>query len=150
MVEASRGFAPRNAAAFSDPRSRIHVDDAKTFFSTHNRRYDVIVSEPSNPWVSGVSSLFSVEFYRVARRHLAPDGIIVQWLQLYEFDIPLLASVMRALGEVFPDYVIYAADDNDLLVVAGPPRVLAQPLADVFQEEGLRRELNAVELRAIV
>lgn len=149
MVEASRGFAPRNAAAFSDPRSRIHVDDAKTFFSTHNRRYDVIVSEPSNPWVSGVSSLFSVEFYRVARRHLAPDGIIVQWLQLYEFDIPLLASVMRALGEVFPDYVIYAADDNDLLVVAGPPRVLAQPLADVFQEEGLRRELNAVELRAI-
>ena len=149
MVEASRGFAPRNAAAFNDSRSRIHIDDAKTFFSTHNRRYDVIVSEPSNPWVSGVSSLFSVEFYRVARRHLAPDGVIVQWLQLYEFDLPLLASVMRALGEVFPDYVIYAADDNDLLVVAGPPRVLARPLADVFSEEGVRRELNAVEVRSI-
>jgi spermidine synthase len=149
MVEASRGFAPRNAAAFSDPRSHIHIDDAKTFFSTHNRRYDVIISEPSNPWVSGVSSLFSVEFYRVAKRHLTPDGIIVQWLQLYEFDLPLLASVMRALGEVFPDYVIYAADDNDVLVVAGPPQVLAQPLADVFREDGVRRELNAVEVRAI-
>jgi spermidine synthase len=149
MVEASRGFAPRNAAAFNDPRSRIHIDDAKTFFSTHNRRYDVIISEPSNPWVSGVSSLFSVEFYRVAQRHLMPDGIIVQWLQLYEFDIALLASVMRALGEVFPDYVIYAADDNDLLVVAGPSRVLAQPLADVFQEEGIRRALHAAEVRTI-
>lgn len=149
MVEASRGFAPRNAATFSDPRSRIHIDDAKTFFSTHNRRYDVIISEPSNPWVSGVSSLFSVEFYRVAQRYLADDGIIVQWLQLYEFDLPLLASVMRALGEVFPDYVIYAADDNDLLVVAGPAHVLARPLADVFREDGVRRELNAVAVRSI-
>ncbi len=149
MVEASRGFAPRNANAFSDPRSRIRIDDAKTFFSTHDRRYDVIVSEPSNPWVSGVASLFSVEFYRVARRHLARDGIIVQWLQLYEFDLPLLASVMRALGDVFPDYVIYAADDNDLLVVAGPPHVLARPLADIFEEQGLQHALEAVEVRAI-
>lgn len=149
MVEASRGFAPRNAAAFNDRRSRIHIDDAKTFFSTYNRRYDVIISEPSNPWVSGVSSLFSVEFYRTARRHLAPEGIIVQWLQLYEFDTALLASVMRALGEVFPDYVIYAADDNDLLVVAGPARVLARPLADVFRQEGVRRELLAVGVHAM-
>jgi len=149
MVEASRGFAPRNATAFSDRRSRIYADDAKTFFSTRNRQYDLIISEPSNPWVSGVASLFSVEFYRVARRHLAPDGVLVQWLQLYEFDITLLASVMRALGEVFPDYVVYAADDNDLLVAAGPASLLSQRLADVFGEEGLRRELTAVEVRAI-
>jgi len=149
MVEASRGFAPRNAGAFSDPRSRIYIDDAKTFFSTHNRRYDVIVSEPSNPWVSGVASLFSVEFYRIARRHLAPEGILVQWLQLYEFDMALLASVMRALGEVFPDYVVYAADDNDLLVVAGPPEVLSRRLADVFENEALRQQLAAVEVRGI-
>ena len=149
MVEASRGFAPRNAAAFSDPRSRIYIDDAKTFFSTHNYRYDVIVSEPSNPWVSGVASLFSVEFYRAARRHLAAGGILVQWLQLYEFDVALLASVMRALGEVFPDYVIYAADDNDLLVVAGPPEVLSRRLADVFGTEALQQQLAAVEVRSI-
>ena len=149
MLEASRGFAPRNASAFDDPRSRLYVDDAKTFFSTQNRRYDLIVSEPSNPWVSGVASLFSVEFYRAARRHLAPDGVLVQWLQLYEFDVELLASVMRALGEVFPDYVVYAADDNDLLVAAGPPSVLSRELADVFREEGLRRELLAVEVRTI-
>lgn len=62
MAEASRLFAPVNASTFADPRSNIVFDDAKTYFSTHNRRYDFIVSEPSNPWVSGVFSLFTVEF----------------------------------------------------------------------------------------
>ncbi|MBV9191048.1 MAG: spermidine synthase, partial [Betaproteobacteria bacterium] len=61
MAEASRGFAPRNGAAFADPRGRIVIDDAKSFFSMQGRRYDVVISEPSNPWVSGVSSLFTRE-----------------------------------------------------------------------------------------
>jgi spermidine synthase len=62
MAEAARGFEPRNEAAFLDPRGKIWIDDAKTFFATHNRRYDILISEPSNPWVSGVSSLFTREF----------------------------------------------------------------------------------------
>ena len=67
MAEASRGFLPRNSAAFADPRGAILIDDAKSFFSTRNRRYDLIISEPSNPWVSGVSGLFTREFYRRMR-----------------------------------------------------------------------------------
>src|SRR6267378_4428744 len=130
MAEASRRFAPRNTSAFADPRSHIIFDDAKTFFSTHNRKYDIIVSEPSNPWVSGVSSLFTGEFYRLARRHLNPDGILVQWFQMYEIDASLVASVLRALGDSFPDYAIYAATGSDLLIIAGETRTLARPLAD--------------------
>jgi predicted membrane-bound spermidine synthase len=149
MAEASRGFRPRNTSTFADPRSHIHIDDAKTFFSTHNRRYDVIISEPSNPWVSGVASLFTLEFYRLARRHLAPTGILVQWLQLYETDVALLASVTAALGEVFPDYVIYTPNDKDLLIVAGEPAVLSRPLADVFGVPGLAKELRTVNLETV-
>src|SRR6266852_6544804 len=127
MAEASRRFSPRNTNAFADPRSHIIFDDAKTFFSTHNRKYDIIVSEPSNPWVSGVSSLFTSEFYRLARRHLNPDGILVQWFQMYEIDASLVASVLRALGENFPDYAIYAATGSDLLIVAGDSKTLDRP-----------------------
>src|SRR3989475_8886189 len=94
MAEASRRLAPRNTNAFADPRSHIIFDDAKTFFSTHNRKYDIIISEPSNPWVSGVSSLFTGEFYRLARRHLNPEGILVQWFQTYEIHASLVASVL--------------------------------------------------------
>lgn len=147
MVEAARGFHARNANAYADPRSHIRIDDAKTFFSTRNGRYDIIISEPSNPWVSGVSNLFSSEFYHLVRRYLQPGGVLVQWFQLYEIDISLVASVLRALGDNFPDYAIYAANDNDLLIVAGDASTLAQPLADVFREPGLAKELRTVHVQ---
>jgi hypothetical protein len=149
MAEAARGFAARNASAFADPRSRIVFDDAKTYFSTHNERYDIIVSEPSNPWVSGVSSLFTTEFYRHVRRYLNPGGVMVQWFQLYEIDITLVASVLQALAENFPDYAIYAATDSDVLIVAGDPETLARPLYDVFRIPGLAAELRKVHVQQI-
>jgi spermidine synthase len=149
MAEASRRFSPRNTNAFADPRSHIFFDDAKTFFSTHNRKYDIIISEPSNPWVSGVSSLFTGEFYRLARRHLNPDGILVQWFQMYEIDASLVASVLRALGENFPDYAIYAATGSDLLIIAGETRTLARPLADITAMPGVARELRRVHVNSI-
>jgi hypothetical protein len=149
MAEASRSFAARNASAFADPRSRIVFDDAKTYFSTHNERYDIIVSEPSNPWVSGVSSLFTTEFYRHVRRYLNPGGVMVQWFQLYEIDVSLVASVLRALADNFPDYAIYAATDSDLLIVAGDAETLARPLADVFQMPGVAAELRKVHVQRI-
>jgi predicted membrane-bound spermidine synthase len=147
MVEAARGFNARNANAYADPRSHIRIDDAKTFFSTRNGKYDIIISEPSNPWVSGVSSLFSNEFYHLVRRYLKPGGVLVQWFQLYEIDVSLVASVLRALGDNFPDYAIYASTDSDLLIVAGDAATLAQPLADVFREPGLAKELRTVHLQ---
>ncbi len=118
MVTAAQLFLPRVARAFSDPRGRVHVEDAKTFFAAGDRRYDVIVSEPSNPWVSGVAGLFSEEFYRVARRHLADGGLFVQWLQLYEIEVPLVVSVLKALDRSFEDWVVFAANDGDAIIVA--------------------------------
>ncbi len=81
MVEGARMFRPRSGTVFSDPRSHIIVEDAKTFFSTHDRKYDIIISAPSNPWVSGVANLFSLEFYQAIRRHLTEEGVFVQWFQ---------------------------------------------------------------------
>ena len=71
----------------------------------------------------------------------------MQWFQLYEIDVSLVASVLRALGDNFPDYAIYASTDNDLLIVAGDAATLAQPLADVFLEPGLAKELRIVHLQ---
>lgn len=118
MIEAARGFRPVVEAPFSDPRSHFHIDDAKSFFSANQSRYDIIVSEPSNPWVSGVASLFTDEFYRRVRTHLNPDGLFLQWLHVYEMDFDLVASVMKAIGRNFSDYLLYAANDGDLLIVA--------------------------------
>ena len=97
MAEAARGFAPRNNSAFLDPRGRIWIDDAKTFFATRDRRYDILISEPSNPWVSGVSGLFSVEFYRHVSRYLNEGGLFAQWFQTYEMDADRAISVLKAV-----------------------------------------------------
>jgi spermidine synthase len=148
MAEASRGFMPRNSAAFADPRGAILIDDAKSFFSTHNRRYDVIVSEPSNPWVSGVASLFTSEFYARIRNHLAPGGLLVQWFQLYEIDPARLASVMAALGERFPHYAVFAPSDHDLLIVASDAPVPFPVSARAFEFPGLARELWTIHVLA--
>ncbi len=146
MAKASKLFAPINSNAFADPRSRIVFDDAKTFFSTHNSRYDIIVSEPSNPWVSGVSSLFTREFYQLTRRYLKPGGILVQWFQLYEIDASLLASVLAALGGEFPDYAIYATTNGDLIIIGGDAETLSRPLFDMTTVPGVADELRRVQV----
>jgi len=148
IVEAARGFLPRNELAYSDPRSRIYFEDAKTFFSLHNKRYDIIVSEPSNPWVSGTASLFTEEFYARVRRHLNEGGVFAQWLQMYEINAALVASVLKALGRHFPDYVIYAATDIDFVILArrgGRPEPAPGRL---FGEPQLARELERVSIRS--
>jgi hypothetical protein len=118
MVDGARLFGKRVQRAYEDPRSVIHIDDARTFFSTGQRRYDVIVSEPSNPWVSGVASLFTREFYGFLRRHLHDDGVLVQWLQSYELSDPLLATMLAALVEEFPEAEVYLTNSADLLILA--------------------------------
>ena len=146
MAEAARGFLPRNGAAFADPRGTLHIDDAKSFFSTHSRRYDLIVSEPSNPWVSGVSGLFTREFYRRVRGHLNPGGLLAQWMQLYEIDASLVASVLRAVGEEFPHYAVFAPSDHDLLTVASESPIPLPSQSRVFEDPGLAKELWTVHV----
>ena len=127
VIDAARHFGSRVQAAYEDPRSRIVIDDAKSYFSRGANRYDIIVSEPSNPWVSGVASLFTREFYARVKRHLDGDGIFVQWLQAYEFDDALMATIFRALDAEFAHYVVYAANDGDMIIVASS--VALAPLA---------------------
>jgi predicted membrane-bound spermidine synthase len=127
MVEGAHLFAPRVSRAFEDPRSHIYIEDAKTFFPLRNQVYGIIIAEPSNPWVSGVASLFSREFYGLIGRYLADDGIFVQWLQLYEFNDELAFSVLKALGEHFDDFVIYTHLNVDAVIVARKRGRLGNP-----------------------
>ena len=145
--EAARLIRPRNTAA-SPIRAAISTSRRKTYFSTHNRRYDVTSRDRRTRWVSGVSSLFTLEFYRLARRHLARDGVLVRGSSSTRLD-GLLASVIAALSLVFPDYVIYTTNDKDLLIFAGESAVLDRPLADVFRMPALAKELKTVQVHTL-
>lgn len=118
VIEAARTLTTRISLPFTDLRSRIHYEDAKTHFARITKMYDVIISEPSNPWVNGVASLFTTEFYQSVKKRLAPSGLFAQWIQLYEFNEDLLAVIVAALDENFADYEAYLMNNSDLLIVA--------------------------------
>jgi spermidine synthase len=147
MYDGARLYADRVARAYEDPRSRLHIDDARTYFSTGKKRYDVIISEPSNPWVSGVSSLFTRQFYRFLGNHLNEDGILIQWLQSYELDDQLLATMLAALHEEFPHIDVYLTNSADLLFVSSANPLPALDAGRVVEEE-LASELARVGLGA--
>ncbi len=102
VVNLARGFLPFNRRAYESPKQNLIIDDARNFFSTQTENYDLIISEPSNPWVSGVSNLFTQEFYHDLKRYLKPEGVLVQWIHSYEFDSHLLLSILSALQTQFP------------------------------------------------
>lgn len=149
MIEGARAFLPRVRRGFEDPRNHFQVEDAKAFFAAAGRRYDVVVSEPSNPWVSGVATLFSEEWYAHVKRFLKDDGLFVQWLQAYEIDSDLASTVFNALGRQFGDYAVYSAEGLDLLVVATPAARLPALQDAPFAWPGLREDLERLGYRRV-
>ena len=141
MIEGSRIFYPSNRRVFDDPRSKFVIDDAKSYFSAAHRKYDIILSEPSNPWVSGVSGLFTTEFYDQVKHYLADDGIFGQWLQLYEINDQLVLNVLAALHANFPAYEVYLVSEYDILMIATKAPSLPKPDWRVFDYPAYRSDV---------
>jgi spermidine synthase len=144
MFAGAHSFFPRVDLAFRDARSHVYFEDAKSYFARHGKRYDVIVSEPSNPWVAGVAGLFTTEFYRDTKRYLAPGGLFAQWLHLYEFNDRLLGSIVSALGENFADYEIYESNPGDLLVIAVAEGRVPHPGPLPEKEQAFLKQLGRI------
>ncbi|HET9424288.1 MAG TPA: fused MFS/spermidine synthase [Gemmatimonadaceae bacterium] len=141
MIEASRMFEPANRRAFRDPRSHFEIDDARAYFAAEQSKFDLILAEPSNPWVSGVSGLFTTEFYSRVKERLTPDGVFAQWLQTYEISDDLILSVLAAIDGNFPSWEIFATSSKDVLIIASPTR-LATPDWSVMKHPGVASDLR--------
>jgi spermidine synthase len=109
VVKASRFFAKENREALKDPRVHLVTADGRNFLLATSRRYDVIISEPSNPWIGGLAALFSQEFYEIAKRRLSPGGIMLQWVQGYSLLPSDLKMVVRTFRTAFPATSIWQA-----------------------------------------
>jgi spermidine synthase len=141
MINGSHTFYPVNRRVFDDPRSQYVHDDAKSYFAASNRKFDLILSEPSNPWVSGVSGLFTDEFYQRIHGYLTPDGVFGQWLHLYEIDDALVLSVIKAVHRNFASYQVFLTADVDVLILASNKPALPTPDWSVFALPDIRKDL---------
>ena len=117
VVEASHFFDKENARALSQPGVRLIVGDGRSHLLLSPRQYDVVVSEPSNPWMAGVASLFTREFFEAARSRLKPDGILCQWAHTYDIATADLRSIVRTFSSVFPEGGLWLVGGGDLLLI---------------------------------
>ena len=145
MMDLAKGFYPWNSRGYDDPRIHIYIDDAQTFFLTNRRQYDLMISVPSNPWVSGVASLFSHEFYTKMRRYIKPGGLWVQWIQTYEFNDQLFLNILKALDVAFPYVSLYKApEEPDIIIIASDEPVYQKAISRFSTDSTLVKEFERI------
>jgi len=148
VIQAAPYLRKLNRDVLSDPRVHIVLDDARNFLLTSPDQYDLIISEPSNPWIAGIASLFTQEYYVAVRRHLSAGGKFVQWIQGYTLDPADLRMIVATLSKHFPETTLWRAMSGDFLAFA---RTDTQPLRfdrmrSLWQNASLREDFAALQL----
>ena len=117
MARAAAFFGHVNFGVLSNPKVNRIADDARSFVRTVPRRWDVVVSEPSNLWRPGVASLFTADFYADARKVLKPRGLFAQWVQTYGLGFDSLRRVLATFGGTFPEVQVWWVDGGNLVLL---------------------------------
>lgn len=117
VIKASHLFDDWNRHVLTDPRTRLWREDARTVLKLRPQLYDVIITEPSNPWFVGTGSVFSREYYQLAANRLKPGGIMAQWFQIYETQDNIVDLVLRTFRSVFPYVEVWDAGAGDIVML---------------------------------
>src|SRR5437867_5179238 len=152
VIAASRFFEQVNDRPLADPRSRLLVEDARTALLYRPQRYDVVISEPSNPWMAGVNNLFTREFYNLVRSRLNPGGIFCQWVQSYEMSAESLQIMLDTLAGSFPQVHVFSLNrGSDLILLASDrPLALAPGASELFPDRpDVAADLERIRIRSL-
>jgi len=144
VISAAPLLTQLNRDVLHDPRVHVTLDDARNFLFTTRQRYDLIVSEPSNPWIAGVATLFTREFYRAAQARLVPGGVLVQWLQAYSLYPDDLRMVLATFLSEFHGATLWHGDTPDLILMApsAPPVEMLHRTQALFSDPSLHAEFK--------
>jgi spermidine synthase len=147
---ADRYFAQYSHAPGKNPKVARIVADGRNFLAAGGDTYDIIVSQPPDPWVAGVANLFTTEFYDLVLSRLAPEGIFCQWVQLYEFTPETLKLVYRTVKSKFPYSVALRPRGGDTMIIASrePLRFHLRELERRFRDSTLSAEMLRAELQS--
>ncbi len=141
VVKASAFFNATSNDPLSDPRVTLSIDDALAFLKLTRNNYDVIISEPTNPWIAGVGNLYTSEFLQECKARLTKKGTMVQWFHLYEMNDETVKLALRTFRSVFPHVTIWQSLTTDIVLLGS-----LQPLE--LNEESLKQKLEIPEVRA--
>jgi spermidine synthase len=152
VVEASRYFKEANGNALEDKRVNLHIVDGRNFLTAIDKKYDIIISEPSNPWISGVSNLFTQDFYKLCFEKLNDGGLMCQWFQFYRMSPENLNIALNTFLSVFPSVTVWSptigeVPMGDILMVGSKKEDFAIDLTllgEKFKEERVRDDLSKI------
>ena len=117
VIRAAAYMEPLNQGVLQDPRVHIILDDGRNYLAGTRERYDVISSEPSNPWIAGIANLYTSEFYRDAAARLRPGGLFVQWVQAYSLAPGDLRMIIRTFSAQFRRVTLWRGGPRDYLLL---------------------------------
>ncbi len=117
VAEASKFFDKWNSSELSNPKTNLIVQDGRAHLQLTDRKYDVIISEPSNPWMAGLATLFTREFFTLAKDRLNDDGIFAQFIHTYQLDWPAFAMVAGTFAEVYPNNALFRTRAGDYVML---------------------------------
>jgi predicted membrane-bound spermidine synthase/tetratricopeptide (TPR) repeat protein len=149
VVRGSRFFEEHNRRPLADPRTAIVVNDARNHLLVTDRLYDVIISEPSNPWIPGAANLFTREAFEQSRQRLAPDGVFCQWLQLYELQTSDFATVLRTFTSVFPNVHLFRVNHDAILVGSVQPQPVDEGRLRERITGAVKADLARIDVRGV-
>jgi spermidine synthase len=146
VVEASHVFRQENRNAVADARTRLLIADGRSHLQLATTKYDVIISEPSNPWIAGVAALFTREFFVAARDRLAPGGLICQWANAYNISDHDLRSIVATFQSVFPHGTAWLVGGDDVVLIAaeGPLEPRLALIEANWSRPGVAEDLSRV------
>ncbi|MFQ5766664.1 MAG: tetratricopeptide repeat protein, partial [Acidobacteriota bacterium] len=118
----SGAFDDVSGRPLKDNRVRLRIGDARILLQSEPRTYDLIASQPSNPWVPGVAGLYTEEFFQLVRRRLRPAGVFGQWVQAYGLTRTDFRRILRTFSHVFPFCRLYeeSVGGGDYFLVGSP------------------------------
>ncbi|MFI5253447.1 MAG: fused MFS/spermidine synthase [Bacteroidota bacterium] len=148
VVECNSFFTSENHDFLRDPRTKLYVDDAITFLKIGKKKYNCIISEPTNPWIAGVGNLFSLEFFNLCRDRLQPGGVLTQWFHTYDQDNKILRIILRTIGKSFQNVSIWKISDLDMLLVASnsPLPLDINSIENKIAKTAIKEELARINL----
>jgi spermidine synthase len=151
VVTASNYFRAENRNALGDPRTRLLIADGRSHLRLASSSYDVVISEPSNPWMAGVASLFTREFMTSVRERLAPGGVFCQWTHTYDMSRDDLRSIVATFTSVFPHASLWLVGESDVLLIgsASPLTADASVLWRRYIHPSVRDDLYSVAVSGI-
>lgn len=147
IIEASKYFNNFNNRPLDDPRLRMIANDGRNFIYTTNEKFDVIISEPSNPWLTGVANLFTLEFFKRGAERLKEDGIFSQWLQIYEMDPEDVRTLIATFKAAFPYVYIFRGAEGDIMLLGSKREQLLDlsVLKSHFDDPKVAAELDRIK-----